>query len=164
MAQFVVALLEKMPTFVGFMGTMQVGLVMFGNGISKTLDRGQTYYVNPAKRVSPLTTEIGRKQLRWDSKTQELKVVSLGGLSKRVLNHIIKVFHGRTRYNLGFTNIGSAVRMAGEILDKSRRSENSASDITSKQKILLVTKGKRAECTPIVSVTDSLKKIRAGNL
>lgn len=138
MATFVVALLERMPTLSFFTPKLKIGLVKFGNGISKTLDNGNTYYVNPAKRMSWLTSENRR-------------------MRPRILNDVIRVFHGQSNYKLGFTNIGSAVKEAGKILDRSWRTEGS-SDQVAKQKILVLTKGKRAECTPLKTVADGLKK------
>jgi hypothetical protein len=137
MATFVVALLERMPTISFYTAKLKIGLVKFGNGISKTLDNGATYYVNPARRMSWLTTENRR-------------------MRPRILNDIIRTFHGRNRWNLGFTNLGSAVKEAGKILDRSWRTE--AYGNPAKQKILVLTKGKRAECTPVVNVAQGLKK------
>lgn len=138
MATFVVSLLERMPTIGFLMPKLKIGLVKFGNGISKTNDGGATYYVNQAKRMSWLTTENRR-------------------MRPRILNDIISVFHGKSNYRLGFTNIGSAVKQAGTILDRSWRTEGN-SDQVAKQKILILTKGKRAECTPLKTVADGLKK------
>jgi len=56
---------------------------------------------------------------------------------------------------LGFNNMGSAMKVSGEILDKADRVEG---EITATKKILVLTKGKRAGCTIVKSVAESLKE------
>jgi hypothetical protein len=110
--------------------------VKFGNGISKSEDGGKKYYVNPAVETSPLTADV--KSL-WP----------------KLFGDVIKLWQGKADYHLGFNNIGSAMKLAGEILDKSPRT---GGDIEASKKVLLITKGKRAGCTVVKSVAEELKE------
>ena len=135
MASFVVALLNRMPTVAWGLPTMQISLVKFGNGISRTIDGGKSYFVNPAVRISKLTGD-------------------LESLSPAVYGDVLGLWTGRTKYHLGFNNIGQGLKLASEVLDESTRVEG---DITASKKIVILTKGKRAGCTVVKSIAESLK-------
>jgi len=142
MASFVVALLERMPTTVWGLPTMEIALVKFGNGMSKPEkdDAGNVipdrYYVNPAHMLSDLTQDVM-------------------SLTPKLYADVIGLWTGSSTYHLGFNNIGSAMKVSGEILDRADRVEG---EITASKKIMVLSKGKRAGCTIVKSVAESLKE------
>jgi len=133
---FVRELLERMPTVTWGFPSLEVGLVKFGNGISKTEDGGKSYYVNPAVEMSALTSDVK-------------------GLWPKLFGDVISLWRGKSNYHLGFNNIGSAMKIAGDILDSSPRT---GGDIEASKKIVILTKGKRAGCTVVKSVAEGLKE------
>jgi len=142
MASFVVALLERMPTTVWGLPTMEIALVKFGNGMSKP-EKDETgavipdrYYVNPAHMLSDLTQDVM-------------------SLTPKLYADVIGLWTGSSQYHLGFNNIGSAMKVSGEILDRADRVEG---EITATKKILVLTKGKRAGCTIVKSIAEPLKE------
>lgn len=141
MASFVVALLERMPTAVWGLPTIEVALVKFGNGKSlpEKDEEGKIvpdrYYVNPAKMLSDLTQDVV-------------------GLTPKLYADVIGLWSGTSNYHLGFNNIGSAMKVSAEILDKADRVEG---EITASKKVLVLTKGKRAGCTVVKSVAEGMK-------
>lgn len=142
MASFVVALLERMPTSVWGLPTMEIALVKFGNGMSRP-EKDETgavvpdrYFVNPAHMLSDLTQDVM-------------------SLTPKLYADVIGLWTGTSKYHLGFNNIGSAMKISAEILDKADRVEG---EITASKKVLVLTKGKRAGCTIVKSVAESMKE------
>lgn len=137
MASFVVQLLQKMPSVSWGLPTLKIALVKFGNGMSKKVPGTKdSYYVQEAVQLSPLTTETG----------------SLPG---RMYGDIIGLWTGKSKYHLGFNNIGQAFKLAQSILDDSDRTEGS---VIADKKLLVLTKGKRAGCTVVKGVAEGMKE------
>ncbi|CAD7924400.1 unnamed protein product [Amoebophrya sp. A120] len=126
MAQFVVTLLQKIPTALYGFPTTNVGLVMFGNG--KAVKKGDKWVVNPAVEQSPLT----------DQATD---------LFSALYNHAKNLMTKESTYNyhLGFSNMAQGLIVAEKLLGDARTTDG-GSAITAEKKIVVVTRGRRVEC------------------
>lgn len=140
MASFVVNLLEKLPSSVYGSPAVNIALVKFGNGYSRTVDGGQSFFVNPAHQITNgLTADVG----------------SLPG---QLYSDVIKMFMPNPHYTLGFNNIGQALKLSEQILDASTRTNSDSVQ----QKVLVLTKGKRSDCTIVKSIAEGLKSKKVG--
>jgi len=84
---FLRELMRRMPTVTWGFPSLEVGLVKFGNGISKSEDGGKSYYVNPAVEMSPLTADV--KSL-WP----------------KMFSDVISLWRGKSNYHLVSTTSG----------------------------------------------------------
>lgn len=144
MASFIVTLLQKMPTVTWGFPTMKIAIVKFGNGEAMSKGDG-TYYVAPAHKLSDLT--LNNQGLVGDlyMDVMGLWSASSGRQQEGALGYFWK---------LGFNNIGQGLKLAGEIIDDSDRTEG---DVYANKKILVLTKGLRSGCTVVKSVAETYK-------
>jgi hypothetical protein len=150
MSSFVVTLLEKMPGGVFGFPALKIGMVKFGNGMSLPLSDGSGFYVKDAEVLSPLSDQHDAQaaQLFQDS----LKLMSVG----QNFDSIGQENRGSDYWHLGYNNLAQALQKAAEVLDATDRSEGQ--ETVAIQKVLVLTKGKRAGCTSAKEVSKTMKE------
>eukprot|EP00392_Amoebophrya_sp_AT5.2_P010271 g10331.t1 len=126
MAQFIVTLLQKIPTALYGFPTTNVGLVMYGNG--KAVKKGDKWVVNPAVEQTALTDQVTE-------------------IFSSLYNHAKDLMTKKATYSyhLGFGNMAQGLIVAERLLGDARTTEG-GSAVTAEKKIVVVTRGRRVEC------------------
>jgi len=135
-AEFVKHLMSRMASHVFELQSMKVSLIKFGNGKAVKDKVSGEYSVSPAKLVSPLSGNIEK-------------------LQTLVMEETYQLWDEEPAWHLGFNNAAEGLMLAADILGSSSRGGR---PYYASKKALVLTKGKRAECTTLGRTSDAMQE------
>lgn len=161
-ASFIVSLLQRVRAVRADFTYVKVGLVKFGNGISSwdgysyDEDTGERVYeVSEAQVVHPHTSKMEDLISILNKDAREIakvKAASAGGVSQSVGK---EGGLAERSWRLGFPNLQQGLDAAKGLITERQKTEN---DIQYAERVIILTRGKKLDCTDARSVIDDMEK------